>query len=116
SPGQVRALPMDPSASRSTQPAAAQTRLRSGSGLLLGKFLPPHLGHCYLADFARNFVDRLTILVCSIAAEPIPGRLRYQWMRELFAADCDVVHVTEELPQEPADHPDFWPIWTRALR
>jgi NadR type nicotinamide-nucleotide adenylyltransferase len=83
--------------------------------MLLGKFLPPHLGHVYLAEFARHYVDRLSIVVCSLAREPIPGALRYQWMRELFPFD-HVVHLTDELPQEPAEHPEFWPIWQSALQ
>jgi NadR type nicotinamide-nucleotide adenylyltransferase len=83
--------------------------------MILGKFMPPHLGHVYLADFARHFCGRLTILVCSIEREPIPGRLRHAWMREMFP-DCDVVHVTDENPQEPAEHPQFWDIWTRTIR
>lgn len=83
--------------------------------MILGKFMPPHLGHAYLADFARHFCDRLTILVCSIAREPVPGDLRFQWMREMFPT-CDVVHIQEELPQEPCEHPQFWPLWTAAIR
>lgn len=78
--------------------------------MILGKFMPPHLGHVFAVDFARRFADPLTVLVCSLDREPIPGRLRYGWMRELFP-DCDVRHVTDDLPQEPADHPDFWAIW-----
>lgn len=85
------------------------------SGMILGKFLPPHNGHVFLVDFAREFVDELTVLICSIKAEPIPGRLRYDWMRELFPA-VRIVHIDEELPQEPADHPDFWLIWRDAIR
>jgi HTH-type transcriptional regulator, transcriptional repressor of NAD biosynthesis genes len=83
--------------------------------MILGKFMPPHLGHVYLADFARKFCDRLTILVCSIAREPIPGHLRYRWMREMFPT-CDVVHIQDELPQEPCEHEQFWPLWTAAIR
>ena len=78
--------------------------------MILGKFMPPHLGHVFAVDFARRFADPLTVLVCSLDREPIPGRLRYGWMRELFPT-CDVRHVTADLPQEPADHPDFWAIW-----
>jgi HTH-type transcriptional regulator, transcriptional repressor of NAD biosynthesis genes len=84
-------------------------------GLILGKFLPPHQGHVFLGDFARRFADELTILVCSIQREPIPGDVRYGWMRELFPFDR-VIHLTEELPQEPAEHPDFWPIWRETIR
>ena len=85
------------------------------TGMLLGKFLPPHLGHVYLVEFARHFVDQLTVVVCSLRREPIPGELRYDWMRELFPFD-HVVHLTEELPQEPSEHPDFWALWQRALQ
>jgi NadR type nicotinamide-nucleotide adenylyltransferase len=83
--------------------------------MILGKFMPPHLGHQYLADFARAYVERLTILVCSIQREPIPGALRYAWMRELYP-DCRVVPITDELPQEPSEHPDFWQIWHHTIR
>lgn len=83
---------------------------RTGHGLVLGKFLPPHAGHQYLVRFARNFVDRLTVLVCSLDREPIPGKCRAEWMRELFP-DARVVHITEDLPQEPSEHPAFWEIW-----
>ena len=58
---------------------------------------------------------QLTVLVCSIQREPIPGELRYQWMREL-CPDCRVVHITDELPQEPSEHPRFWELWEQAIR
>ena len=85
------------------------------TGMLLGKFMPPHLGHVYLGEFAGRYVDRLTIVVCSLASEPIPGELRHRWMRELFPFD-GVVHLTDELPQQPDDHPDFWALWKAALQ
>lgn len=84
------------------------------TGMLLGKFMPPHLGHVYLGDFAKNFVEDLTIVVGTIAAEPISGKLRFEWMRSLFPG-VRVVHLDEELPQEPSQHPDFWALWTDAL-
>jgi len=84
-------------------------------GFLLGKFLPPHTGHRYLCDFAQAYCDELTILVCSIDREPIPGELRFEWMREMFPS-ARVLHCWEDLPQEPADHPDFWAIWRDVMR
>ena len=53
-------------------------------------------------------------MVCSLASEPIPGELRYRWMRELFPFD-HVVHLTDELPQAPEEHPDFWALWQASL-
>lgn len=83
--------------------------------MILGKFLPPHQGHQYLIDFARAQVDHLTVLVCSIEREPIAGHLRFEWMKELYP-DLNVVHVTDENPQEPHEHSDFWSIWIRSIR
>ncbi len=87
---------------------------KTGHGLILGKFMPPHAGHQYLVQFAQNFVDRLTVLICSLAREPIAGSLRYHWMRELFP-EARIVHVTNELPQEPSEHPQFWDIWRETV-
>ena len=33
------------------------------TGMLLGKFLPPHLGHVFLGEFAARHVDRLSVVV-----------------------------------------------------
>lgn len=82
--------------------------------LVLGKFLPYHLGHAHLITTARAHSDDLTVLVCSIKAEPIPGVLRFQWVRDAHP-DCRVLHVAEEVPQAPEDSDDFWPIWTDLI-
>lgn len=68
------------------------------NGVILGRFMPPHCGHLYLIDFSRSMVDHLYVLVCTLSSEPIPGDLRYQWVREL-APDCTVIHITEEIPE-----------------
>lgn len=81
-----------------------------GRGFVLGKFMPPHQGHVLLCDFARVYCETLTILVCSLEDEPIPGRLRHAWMSEMFPT-CQVKWCAEDLPQLPEDHPDFWAIW-----
>jgi HTH-type transcriptional regulator, transcriptional repressor of NAD biosynthesis genes len=83
-------------------------------GLVLGKFLPYHAGHAHLIRTARAAVDELVVLVCSIRREPIPGALRFGWVRDAHP-DCRVVHVAEEVPQAPEDDPDFWPIWTNLI-
>ena len=58
----------------------------AATGLILGKFLPPHQGHQYLFDFAQNYVDRLIILVGTLKNEPIPGKLRHAWVEEMAPA------------------------------
>lgn len=84
-------------------------------GLLLGKFLPLHNGHLHLVRTAAAFSDHLTVLVCTLPSDPIPGEIRAGWMRELasgIGAHVKVIHVEEDVPQSPDEHPRFWQIWT----
>ncbi len=83
-------------------------------GMVLGKFLPPHLGHLHLVEFGLEQCERLYVVVGSLAAEPIPGALRWTWMKELCPR-AHVLHLTDENPQYPEEHPDFWAIWRRSL-
>ncbi|MBC8136524.1 MAG: AAA family ATPase [Fibrella sp.] len=88
------------------------------TGLILGKFLPPHRGHEYLVNFADGFADLVTVHVCPTDADPIPGELRYQWMRETFAGreNIRVVYNPDPLPQTPEDDPEnFWRLWRESL-
>lgn len=82
-------------------------------GFVLGKFLPPHGGHVALCRAAEAMCDQLTILVCWLPDDPVPGEQRLGWMRELFP-NCRVVGHGEVVPQHPDDSADFWPIW-RAI-
>lgn len=82
--------------------------------MVLGKFMPPHQGHLQLLDFARNYGGDLMVVVCSLKSEPIPGELRCAWMRELLP-EALVLHLTDENPQAPEEHPDFWEIWRKSL-
>ena len=84
-------------------------------GFLLGKFMPPHAGHVFLCRTAAQLCDRLTVLVCSLPGDPIPGEKRFEWMRELLPG-VTVVHHDRPVPQEPQDHPDFWDIWRKPNR
>lgn len=85
------------------------------TGMVLGKFMPPHAGHQFLVEFARGFVDDLYVVVGTLAAEPIPAGLRFAWMQELFPA-ARVLHLTDENPQDPSETPDFWNIWEASLK
>lgn len=77
--------------------------------------MPPHLGHVHLCRVAESLCDKLTILVCSLPDDLIAGTLRHEWMRVLFP-NADVIHHDKVVPQEPSEHPDFWPIWRQICR
>ncbi len=88
---------------------------KQGTGLVLGKFMPPHRGHLALIEFAAAFCEHLIIVVGSMPDEPIDGHLRFQWMQQL-APNAEVRHLHQNMPQQPADHPQFWKLWREALR
>ena len=87
---------------------------RFKSGMSLGKFKEFHKGHELLIQSGIDACEKFTILVCSLKSENIPGIIRYKWMKQTFP-NANVVHVTEELPQYPEEHPDFWNIWKSVI-
>lgn len=84
------------------------------NGLVLGKFYPFHNGHQYLIESAAKQCERLTVLVCSLKDETIPGNLRYDWIRKTFgASNFNIVHITDDVMQYPKSDEDefFWDTW-----
>ena len=75
--------------------------------------MPPHAGHLFLCESAAVMVDRLTVLVCWLPGDPIPGEQRLAWMRELLPGATVIGHGAP-VPQHPDDSDDFWPVW-RAI-
>jgi NadR type nicotinamide-nucleotide adenylyltransferase len=63
----------------STGPDSA---LRS-TGLVAGKFDPPHRGHALLIDTARARCDRLIVLLFDYEGQTVAPDLRAQWLREI---------------------------------
>ncbi len=84
------------------------------TGLIIGKFLPPHAGHQALIDFASTQVDHLTLVLFSKSAEPISGSLRAGWLRELYPA-LELHHIDRDAPVDFAS-PAAWDFWVAALR
>ena len=83
--------------------------------MILGKFMPPTQGHHYLASFGRRCCQRLSVLVCSKPDEPIPGHCRFAWVRAMLP-ECDVVHIPDDLPGAPEEHPHFWELWLPVIQ
>ena len=54
------------------------------TGLVIGKFLPPHLGHIKLIEFASQYCDKLIVLICSSDKETISGDQRLIWLKEIL--------------------------------
>jgi NadR type nicotinamide-nucleotide adenylyltransferase len=89
-------------------------------GMVLGKFMPPHNGHLFLINYALNHCDILEVFVCSLKSEPIEGKLRYEWLSEIYKGlDFINIHwVQDENPQTPEEHADFddfYRIWCNTV-
>jgi NadR type nicotinamide-nucleotide adenylyltransferase len=88
---------------------------RRSGGIVIGRFMPPHTGHQYLIDFARRYTADVTVFVCTLRTEPIPGELRFAWMRELFPR-VRTVHITEEIPEASRSRSGAHEIWAASIR
>jgi HTH-type transcriptional regulator, transcriptional repressor of NAD biosynthesis genes len=84
------------------------------TGLIIGRFCPPHLGHSHLIDHAAAQVDALVVFVNTRAGEPVPGELRAAWLAELHP-DVAVVEVRHDLPTDFSDE-GLWARWMHLLR
>ena len=87
-------------------------------GLILGKFYPIHNGHSYLIEEGLKRATNLTVLVCSLDSEFVPGYLRYNWIKEKFPT-ANVIHLTN-VPDYPETYDQgpvrFWEVWTQLIK
>jgi NadR type nicotinamide-nucleotide adenylyltransferase len=75
-------------------------RLMHEFAVVIGKFYPPHLGHSYLIERARERAKHVSVIVCEHPEQRLCGALRAAWLREMHP-DVDV-HVTpDDLPAAP---------------
>lgn len=60
------------------------------TGLVIGKFYPPHRGHHRLIRVAAQQVDHLDVIVCWKEEQSISGNQRADWLRESHREQCNV--------------------------
>lgn len=91
-----------------TAPAVPRT------GLIVGRFDPPHLGHSYMIDAAAQRCGELVVFVNSSAErDTAPGTLRARWLAELHP-DVTVIEVRHRLGTD-FDDEDLWAKWMRLF-
>jgi len=74
------------------------------TGVVVGKFYPPHRGHKLLIDTALSQVDHLTVFICHQDNHTIPGELRAAWLREIHpTAEVRLIHDVY-----PDDDSELW--------
>jgi HTH-type transcriptional regulator, transcriptional repressor of NAD biosynthesis genes len=78
---------------------------RFKNGLVLGKFMPPHKGHLFLIDSAIEQCVTTHVMVCSDETQPIPGYLRFQWLKTIYKGQPNVkiIWCRDKNPQYPSE-------------
>ncbi|MDA2967514.1 MAG: adenylyltransferase/cytidyltransferase family protein [Actinomycetota bacterium] len=84
------------------------------SGLIIGRFDPPHLGHSYMIEWARERCEQLVVFVNTKQGEAAPGDLRAQWLQDLHP-EVKVVQVEHDLHNDWDDQ-ELWAQWINLLR
>ena len=84
------------------------------TGLIIGRFDPPHLGHSYMIRWAAERCTRLVVFVNTKDGEAAPGELRATWLQDLHP-DVTVVRVQHSLHNDWNDS-DLWNKWMTLLR
>jgi len=59
-------------------------KIKFEKSLIIGKFYPLHLGHCYIIDTALKNSKKLTVIVCQTNKYKIPVETRAQWIKTLY--------------------------------
>lgn len=71
---------------------------KARSGVAVGKFNPPHLGHLYLIEAAAARVERLFVLLCDRPGQSIPVEQRRRWLEEAAPVNVSVLVTPDDLP------------------
>jgi HTH-type transcriptional regulator, transcriptional repressor of NAD biosynthesis genes len=88
--------------------------VRARTGLIVGRFDPPHLGHSHLINEAASRCERLVVFVNSGRRDAVPGRHRAARLAELHP-DVTVVELVHDLPTDFGDEV-LWQRWIDLFR
>jgi cytidyltransferase-like protein len=80
------------------------------TGLIVGRFDPPHLGHSHMIEWAAQRCEALVVFVnTSPDRDTAPGRLRAGWLAELHP-DVTVIELRHRLGTD-FDDEELWARW-----
>lgn len=84
--------------------------VRHPTGLIVGRFDPPHLGHSFMIDWSAKRCEQLVVYVnSSVERDAVPGRLRAEWLAEMHP-HVAVMEVEHRLRTD-FDDEDLWRRW-----
>lgn len=88
------------------------------SSLVLGKFLPSHLGHFYLIDTALENSEEVHVILCHNSTQSIPGQLRYETLNQIYKDKIKLYLFDDTgLPQSDQgwNKDEFYSLWVPAV-
>lgn len=73
------------------------------TGLVLGKFYPPHKGHMHLIKYAEEHSSGgVIVVVGSLPGETINPELRVNWLQQMVGENTLVVSIPDDSPDGQA--------------
>ena len=84
---------------------------RFRTGVIAGKFHPPHRGHQFLIDTALAQCDTVYVLACFNSAQAIPVARRVEWLSEM----CPGARILSVLDVPGDDDSPGWAAYTRQI-
>jgi HTH-type transcriptional regulator, transcriptional repressor of NAD biosynthesis genes len=89
--------------------------VRFETGLIVGRFDPPHLGHSHMIEWALQRTDQLVVYVnASFERDAVPGELRGTWLADLHPS-AEVRVVRHSLGTDWNDE-ELWSKWIALFR
>lgn len=87
-------------------------------GLIIGKFMPVHLGHLALIRFAALQCDELIVSMSYTPHDPIPPSLRFSWLQALCQDNPAIKPnmVADDFDDESHPLPRRTKIWSAFIR
>ena len=74
--------------------------MTASTGVTVGKFNPPHLGHRHLIEVSAAQVEHLYVLLCERTDQTLPAELRRRWLEDAAPTNVTVVVTPDDLPEE----------------
>jgi HTH-type transcriptional repressor of NAD biosynthesis genes len=81
------------------------------TGFVCGRFSPPHRGHEYLLQIARQSCATLVVLVFGAPGDAVPVARRIQWLQQIFPG----LDARDGGPRPDPASPDFARTWRELI-
>lgn len=87
-------------------------------GLVIGKFMPVHLGHIALINFAADRCDELIVSMSYTPNDPIDGQLRFSWLKKIFhdRPSIKISKVVDDFDNETLPWPSRTKLWSDFIQ